>query len=228
MDKRKKLQLKIAILINIFISIMTIVACIMMYTGYKFMPGYDFALEVAKTGMFRLFTVDSNILMGIVSLKFAIEEIKLLKGKRKDISSKLYIFKLMATTSVGLTFFTVVAYLGPISKGGIPSMLMNSNLFLHLIIPITSIVVFILFERNEKIKFKHVVLGVIPMLIYAVCYLTNILIHMENGKVSPRYDWYWFVQNGVWTAAIVVPIMIVITYVISLILWRCNKKRIEK
>ena len=131
----------------------------------------------------------------------------------------------MATTSVGLTFFTVVAYLGPISKGGIPSMLMNSNLFLHLIIPTTSIVVFVFFERNEKIKFKHVVLGVIPMLIYAVCYLTNILIHMENGKVSPKYDWYWFVQNGVWTAAIVVPIMIVITYVISLILWICNKMK---
>ena len=106
-------------------------------------------------------------------------------------------------------------------------MLMNSNLFLHLIIPVTSIFDFIFLERTEKIKFKHVILGTIPMLIYAVFYMINVLIHMENGRVSPKYDWYWFVQNGVWTAVIVVPLMIVITYVISLILWRCNKKKIK-
>ena len=48
---------------------------------------------------------------------------------------------------------------------------------------------------------------------------------MENGKVSPVYDWYWFVQNGVWTAIIVVPLMFLITYLITLILWKINKKK---
>ena len=48
---------------------------------------------------------------------------------------------------------------------------------------------------------------------------------MENGKVSPIYDWYLFEQNGVWTGFIVGPIILLITYVISLILWKMNKKK---
>ena len=62
------------------------------------------------------------------------------------------------------------------------------------------------------------------MILYAVFYLINIVIHMENGKVSPKYDWYWFVQNGVWTASLVIPLVAVITYVISLVLWKVNKE----
>ena len=72
--------------------------------------------------------------MGIVALIFVIKEIKLLNGKLDEISNKVYALKLMATVSVGLTFFTVFGYLGPIAEGGILSLLKNSNLFLHLII----------------------------------------------------------------------------------------------
>ena len=39
-----------------------------------------------------------------------------------------------------------------------------------------------------------------------------------------EYDWYCFVQNGVWTAIIVMPIMLIITYGISLALWKLNKR----
>ena len=137
----------------------------------------------------------------------------------------MYILKLMATTAVGLTFFVVFAYLGPITKGGIMSMLRNSNFFLHLVIPVLSIITFIFFEKTDKIKLRHVFLGLVPTLVYAIFYLTNILIHMENHKVSPTYDWYWFVQNGVWTALIVAPIIILITYMISFILWKLNHKK---
>ena len=42
------------------------------------------------------------------------------------------------------------AYLGPISDGGITSLLMNSNLFFHFLIPIISILNFILFEKTDK------------------------------------------------------------------------------
>ena len=136
----------------------------------------------------------------------------------------MYILKLMATVGVALTFATVFAYLGPISPGGIISMLLNSNLFFHLLIPVVSMVNFVAFERTNKLKIKHTVLGIIPMLLYAIFYMCNVLIHMENGKVSTVYDWYWFVQGGVWQLFIVLPLMIAVTYIISLILWRLNKK----
>ena len=224
-NDKSLIKIKISIVINILISFLTLIATIIMFTGFKFMTGNEVALESTKIGMLKFFTVDSNLFMGIISLLFAINEIQLIKGTKKDISIKMYILKLMATTSVGLTFFVVFAYLGPISKGGIMSLLMNSNLFFHLIIPVLSIISFVFFEKTDKIKFSHTFLGIIPAVIYGIPYITNVLIHMENGIVSTTYDWYWFVQNGVWTAVIVVPIIFAITYVISLILWKTNRTK---
>ena len=220
---RNKNKLKLSIIFNILIVLLTIIASIIMLTGFKFMHGSEPVLELSKLGMFKFFTVDSNVFMGIVSLSFLINEIKLLKGKIKDISKKMYIFKLMATTSVTITFLTVFLYLGPISKDGISSMLQNSNLFFHLIIPVLSIITFTLFEKTDKLKIKDSLFGLVPTLLYAFFYVTNIIIHMENGKVSPVYDWYWFVQNGVWTAFIVAPFMLLISYLTSLSLWKLNR-----
>lgn len=210
---------KISFILNIIIVLMVVVACIIMFTGFKFMHGPTPVLESTKLGMFRFFTVDSNILMGIASLIFIIGFIKY-----KEIPKWMYILKLMGTCGVALTFFVVFAYLGPISKDGIVSMLQNSNLFFHLLIPVFSIITFCFFENTKLLSFKDSFYGLVPFLIYSLYYVTNILIHMENGKVSPTYDWYWFVQNGVWTAFIVAPIMLVITYLLSLVLWKINKR----
>lgn len=218
-----KNRLKISILLNIIIVVFTIFASIVMFTGFKFMHGAEPVLESTKFGAFRFFTVDSNAFMGIASFAFMIEEIKLLKGINKSINKKMYILKLMATTAVTITFLTVFLYLGPISKDGIPSMIQNSNLFFHLIIPVLSIITFVFFEKTNTISFKNTLFGIIPTLIYELYYLINILIHMENGKVSPLYDWYWFLQNGVWTAIIVAPFMLIVSYLVSIVLWKINK-----
>jgi len=220
-----KKSIKISLVVNILVVIMTIVASIIMFTGFKFMHSYGMVLESTRIGMLRFFTVQSNIFVGIVSLLFAINEIKLLTGKINDIPPNMYILKLMSTTAVGLTFLVVFTYLGPIAKYGIPSMLTNSNLFFHLLIPVVSILNFICFEKTNIIKPKNVLYGIIPTFLYGIFYVINILLHMENGKVSPIYDWYWFVQNGVWTIIIVVPMMLVISYIIGFVIWRLNKRK---
>ena len=217
-------DIKTSIFMNIMIIVFTIFATFIMFTGIKFMHGCEIILESTKLGVFKFFTVQSNILIAIVSFIFLKNEIDILKGKKKEITTRNYILKLIGTTAVGLTFFIVFAYLGPISKEGIMSMLMNSNLFFHLIIPVMSIMTFVLFEKTNKISFKNTFYGLIPTAMYGFYYLINVLIHMENGKVSPIYDFYWFVQNGVWTAFIVVPIIFIITYLISLSLWKLNRK----
>ena len=81
---------------------------------------------------------------------------------------------------------------------------------------------FAFFEKTDKLKLRYVIYGLIPTFLYEIYYLGNVLIHIEEGAVSPTYDWYWFVQNGVWTAVIVAPMMLAISYIISLILWRLN------
>jgi len=59
------------------------------------MYGYDVVLEATRFRMFKFFTVQSNIFMGVIALIFSIKEIKLLNGKNSEIPTKLYILKLM-------------------------------------------------------------------------------------------------------------------------------------
>ena len=210
---------KKSLILNIIIVLLTIFASILMFTGIKITHGAEPILETTKLGMFKFFTVDSNIFMGLTSLLFIIKE-----TKSEEITKTTFRLKLMSTTAVSLTFIVVFTYLGPISKDGIISLLQNSNLFFHLVIPVLSIITLILFERTNKLKFKDTLYGIIPTIIYATFYLINIIIHIENGKVSPVYDWYWFVQNGLKTAIIVAPMIILISYIISLILWKLNRK----
>ena len=132
---------------------------------------------------------------------------------------------LIGTSAVSLTFFIVFAYLGRVAVYGLSSLLMNSNLFLHLLIPVTSIINFVFFERSNKIPFKSVILGIIPTAIYGIYYLINVLMHLDNGMVSPKYDFYYFVQNGIKSAIYVVPIIFLISYLLSLVLYVFNKKR---
>ena len=213
-------KLKPSLLINIIITILTIFASFIMFTGIKITHGAEPILETSKIGMFKFFTVDSNILMGITSLIFVTKEIK-----KEKITKNMYRLKLMSTTAVTLTFIVVFTYLGPIAENGIISLLQNSNIFFHLIIPVLSIINLTMFEKTNKLEFKDTIYGLLPTIIYAIGYITNIIIHVENGKVSPIYDWYWFVQNGITFALIVAPIILLMTYIIALILWKLNKRR---
>ena len=221
----KEKNVKVSLFFNILIVLMTVFACVVMFGGFKFMNGYEPVLESSKLGMFRFFTVQSNILMSVSALIFAIKEIELLNGDIKNISTRIYCLKYVATVSVSLTFLVVFAYLGNIAEYGLLSLLMNSNLFFHLFIPVVSIITFIFFEKNNVIKFKYTLYGLLPTFLYSLYYLTNVLVHMENNKVSPEYDWYYFAQNGIKSIVIVVPLMLIVTYGICLVLWKFNIKR---
>ena len=216
-------KIKIAMILNYIIFVFTVFASIVMFSGIKFMNGIEPVLESSALGMFRFFTVDSNILMGIVALIMAFKERKCLTTKSKTIPTIFYILKLVSTVAVTLTFIVVVLYLARISKGGMMSMLQNSNLFFHLIIPILSIITFCLFENTKKIKFIDILYCLLPISIYGIFYLINIFTHVENGIVSPKYDWYWFVQGGLHQVYIVLPIILFVTFVIIVILWIINK-----
>lgn len=217
-------KIKISIMLNTIISILALIATLIMFTGFKFMSGATPVLETTKLGMFKFFTVDSNIFMGVISIIFLIYEIKLLKGNIKEIPSIIYVLKLMSTVGVTLTFIVVFAYFVPITNFKILPMIMNSNLFFHLIIPVLSVINFIFFEATNKLEYRYIFMGLIPSFMYGIFYLTNILIHIENHKVSVKYDFYYFVQNGIWASAIVIPIIFLITYIISLMLWKLNRK----
>ena len=215
---------KISLILNYLIFIFVVLGTVIMFTGYKFTYLKEPVLEAKGLAVFKFFTVDSNILMGISAIIFAHKERKLLTRKINDIPLGYYILKFMATVSVCLTFLIVFLYLGRIAEGGLISLLQNSNLFFHLIIPLLSIVSFTIFEHTDKIKFNYVICGLIPMLLYGIYYVINIIVHVEDGVISPKYDWYWFAQNGVNGIYVTAFTIIAFTYVIGIIIWIINKK----
>lgn len=220
-----KKSLKVSYILNILIVICLIFSLIVMFGKINFMHMENPIDEAHSIAMFKYFTTDSNILVGIASLLLLIEERKVLKDNRKSIRPFLYIFKFISTVAVMVTFLTVFIYLGPWSSGGIISMLTNSNLFLHLIIPLLAFISFIFFEKNNKIDRKHVKYGVSSVIIYALFYITVVLTHLENGHVSIKYDWYWFVQKGINYMFIVVPIMFIGTFLLSYLIYILNHKK---
>ena len=205
---------------------MMVNAIIMSITGFKFMYGYEPYPELIGVPIFSYYTVQSNIFMGIVSFVFANREYQILRGRKKEIPLVYYIFKMVATVAVSLTFFVVFAIFGFMSRGGHIPLLKNSYLFFHLIIPVISILNYVIFEKTNIIKFKYIFYGLLPTFLYEIYYTINLLLNMKNGTVSLRNDWYSFAQNGLLRIILVAPTMLLITFGLSWFIWKLNKKSV--
>ena len=222
MKKEDNKNIKISLTLNILIVIMTVLALAITLSGYKFMKGYEVHGELTGPQAFSYFTVQSNVFTAAVSLAFSIKEIQFLKGRITKIPFKYYIFKMIATTAIGLTFVVVFIIFSSLLKDGLLPLLMNSNLFFHFIIPVTSILNYILFEKTDTMKFKHVFYGLIPTLLYEIYYTSNVLLNMKDGKVSSTHDWYYFAQNGLLIAIFTPFMMLGITYIIAFFFFATN------
>ena len=209
---------KMSIIFNSLIVIFVFLATFFMLIGFTIMEE-KVVLDSPLDG-FKYFTVDSNILMAISSIIF----LYYLKTKR-EIPKKIYILKYFATVSVSLTFLTVVLYLAPFSKYSFFAFFTNSNFFFHLVVPLLSIITFSCFEKTDKLYFSDTFFGLVPMLIYASFYMTNVFMHLENGKVDSKYDLYGFLKNGVDKTILILLIMITATYLICIMIYFMNKSK---
>lgn len=214
-------RIKTAFVLNICIFLLEVFAIGWMMSGNS-----SGLLTAARLRTLRYFTIDSNILMGIVALLIGIDQWKVLKGKKNEVSASSYVLKLVGTASVTLTMLITVFFLLPTTAAtyGYFALFAYSNFFLHLLNPIVSIVSFLCFEKTKKIAFKHTFTAIIPMLLYAVYYVGAAVSHAENGVIAPGYDWYGFFFAGLRSGIFVVPILILLTYGISFSLWKLNRR----
>ncbi len=218
-----KTREKISIIMNILIFVFTLFATISMIVGFKFMGEIE-VLSSRNFKSFRYFTVDSNVFAGLISLAYVIYRFTA-KGKNEDSLPKaFYILKLAATTGVTLTMMVTVFFLAPTSNGNFMHYFMNSNFFMHLITPLLCIISFIFFEPSKQEKLAMTIPGILPMLLYSFYYTPNILLHLDNGKVDPAYDWYHFLSGGLNTIWFVIPVLYVVTWIFAFALWAANKK----
>jgi hypothetical protein len=215
-----------ATVFNCAIFALTLFSIISMMAGFQFMDNTTWEFSASNFAAFRYFTVDSNILAGIVALVYLIYSAR---NKRNVMPRWLSFLKLAATTGVTLTMMVTVCFLAPVSDRGFFALFKNSNLFLHFVIPVLCIISFIFFEPVEKqLRFSHTLIGIIPMFIYSIFYTTNVLLHLENGKPTFQYDLYGFLGGKLSNIWFVMPAIYSITWLFSILLWFGNKKVVSK
>ncbi len=181
---------------------------------------------------FKMFTVQSNLMCGIVAIVVVVFEILIILKKKEELPLWLKTVKMITTTGVALTLLVVVFYLGfvAIAEGySYFIMFYNTNICFHLLTPLSAIISFIFFEGTNKINFKLTFLNIVHMFIYTIFYSINVLTHLNpDGSVSRKYDWYYFVNGGYISFIFIILGMLIFTYGIGFSLWYTNKKLSNK
>lgn len=162
--KHKNSKLYCAFIINILIIIMELFAFLVCYKKSGF-------------ACFKYYTQDSNLFLMFTSLLYVIS----LLICDKKIPHFVSLLKYAATTSVVITFLTVVTILAPV-MGGYKAMLLDGTMLIHhLICPIFGFVTFVFFERHNLNGLKDALISMIFTCLYGVVAVTLNVLKIMDG-----------------------------------------------
>ena len=213
MSRRKRI---VVLAINVFIAVLVVVAWAMLVFG----PGSDM-LAARGVGSLKYFTVLSNLLLAVASLVYAVCQVRCLGGAASEVPRAAHILKYVATVAVGLTFLTVMVFLGPLF--GYPLMFKGGNLWLHLVVPVLAIVEFCVLDGPHELGLRDNLAAVVPTLVYGICYVGNVLVN-GVGEGSTSNDWYGFTLWGVDKIPLVLTVMLLVTFLIGLAIRLTNRR----
>jgi len=205
-----------------------LLANIWMASGFSFF-GESAVLSAARAEMLKYFTIDSNILMGLVACLLMIFNIQMLRGERNEIPKAFYYVNLAATAGVALTMLVTVFFLAPSFGSKWLGLFQDSNFLLHLINPLIAIFLFVSREKRRFKCFPTTLAGLVPMLLYGTFYCTNAILQAVDGIVPKSADWYGFLLSGNVTGVpLVILAVSVATWLISLALWALQQGRVKR
>ncbi len=215
---KKNLNVIFSLIINLIIIIMEILS---------------FTLLVDKIGnnpfnLLAFYTYDSNIFLLLSSILISINNILILINKKESINKNILLIKYMSTGCVTLTFLIVIFVLIPLEgfESTYIQLISGNKVFLHLLCPILSIISFLIFERNPKLKFKDTFISVIPTFIYAIILIILNLLKVVDGP----YPFLKVYDQSVYMSIIWVIVILGISYLICYLLFiihRGKKKKIN-
>lgn len=212
----------ISLLINGFIAITSFVIMINGITNGASQG--QVGEDMIGIGYFKPYTIDTNVLNGLVALIMAIYNIYNLINNKDILPRFMVVLQLISTVGVTVTILTVVFFLAPmfyISNQNFMWLFMNDMFFFHFLNPILSIINFIVLDRRYKLNIKEVALGMCTTIIYSFVYMYNVVI-TKNWT-----DFYNFTFNGnPYMSVVSVVVMYLVTFVISHTLTKLNRKTI--
>ncbi len=202
---------------SIFINILTAAGVLAVWLSICFGMPEGEALSTRGLRSLKYFTVLSNLLFGASCVIYAVFETKTGRG---DMPPWLRILRLASVCAVSLTFLTVVLFLGRIY--GYRSMFAGNNLYFHLVIPLAAVILFLFIDRKDELRPQQCVLCLIPVLLYGVGYIINVLIN-GRGEWPHANDFYGFFNWGTAVGAGILVCMVAGTLLLGLLLEKIKK-----
>jgi len=167
-------------------------------------------------GSMKFFTMQSNIFAGIMAAAWLVSTRRSEDGRASALVERL---KYIAAASVGLTFATVMGFLGPLY--GYPAMFTGGNFFMHLVTPLAAMLEIVLLSDVRYTR-RDNLLAVLPPLIYGLGYLANILIN-GFGEWPDTNDWYLFFHWGYPVGILIYAVLLAVTWLIGLLLCKLQR-----
>ena len=158
---------------------------------------YDENFDHMGIRTFCMFTVDSNILMGLSMMLCIPYTVDGLRTDNYHLPDWVVVLMHIAVTAVSLTFLVSLCILAPFK--GFVLIFTGSRFFLHFLCPVLSIVTFCCFINSHMIRLWESPLALVPVFLYAVVYLVMVVfIGEENGGWN---DFYGFATRiPVWVS----------------------------
>lgn len=136
---------------------------------------------------FHLFTVFSNLVSAVgagLSIPFAAEGVR---KERYHVPNWAVRVLYMGTISVTITFIFAVVLIFPVK--GADLAFGGTNLFMHLLCPMLSILLFLGLESEHQLRKREIYFGLIPFFVYACVYIVEVgIIGEANGGWRDVYQ----------------------------------------
>jgi hypothetical protein len=178
--------------LNLVFSI-AIVVLVFIAVVIKLLAAPTELVEEVGIKTFRMYTVLSNMLVAIsvaMTIPFTIDGIRY---KNYHLPRWIVNFIFISTTCITLTFIVSLTLLSAYAGFDV-IMLEGTNLFLHTIVPIITIITFLFINIYHTVKFKVTWYALIPVGMYAIVYLISaIIIGQENGGWRDHYHFNEFI-----------------------------------
>lgn len=179
------------------------------------------ALMMSGIRAFKFYTVLSNVFCALSSL-FVL--IFFFTEKRTALPVWLYLFRLMGSCVVTVTLVVVLLFLGPTMGWGL--MFSGVCLWLHLVVPVLSIIAQILQQPEREVPFWKTVLAVAPTIVYGTVYITVNAVGW-TGKSNRVTDFYGFLTWG-WGIGIVILLAIcLMNWLAAILYWKLDRRNIR-
>lgn len=199
MIKATKTDRNQCIISLIFASIVVVCVCVGVVMNLTTL--YDENFDHMGIRTFCMFTVNSNILVGVgmfLTIPYAIDE---LRRRTYRVPGWLVILLFVLVTSVTITFLVSLFILAPVK--GFLLIFSGSRFFLHGVCPILSILTFCFFIKDHELSVRDALLTLIPVFVYASVYFVMVrVIGEENGGWN---DFYGFLTRmPPWVAPVLI------------------------